>query len=61
MTELHQRPHLYSQVEPEPEPLPLGIRPFDSAAYHPQTHVLPPGGIRHFRAFARRAPEDLLL
>ncbi|GMP25104.1 hypothetical protein CsSME_00002132 [Camellia sinensis var. sinensis] len=49
------------EAEPEPEILPLGVRPFDSATCHPRTDVLPPGGIRHFREFARHAPEDLLL
>ncbi|GMP23801.1 hypothetical protein CsSME_00001271 [Camellia sinensis var. sinensis] len=29
--------------------------------YYPQTHMLPPKSIQHFRGFARGAPEDLLL
>ncbi|THF97261.1 hypothetical protein TEA_008089 [Camellia sinensis var. sinensis] len=45
----------------EPEPLPLRVRPFDPATYHPRMHILLPGGIRHFNEFARGIPEDLLL
>lgn len=56
-------PSVEMETEPEPEPeiLPLGVCPFDPATYHPQIHVLPPKGIRHFIAFARRASGDLLL
>ncbi|KAL7224108.1 hypothetical protein ACSBR1_025546 [Camellia fascicularis] len=55
---------LEAEFEPEvePEPLPLKVRPFDPARYHPQTHILPTsGGIKYFIEFARSAPEDLLL
>ncbi|GMP71095.1 hypothetical protein CsSME_00029643 [Camellia sinensis var. sinensis] len=45
----------------EPEPLPLRVRPFDPATYHPCTHILLPRGIRRFNDFARGVPEDLLL
>ncbi|KAL7259400.1 hypothetical protein ACSBR1_005324 [Camellia fascicularis] len=45
----------------EPEPLPLRVRPFDPATYHPCTNILPPGSIRHFNDFTRGVPEDLLL
>lgn len=44
----------------EPKPLPLGVRPFDATMYHPQTHILPASGVRHFTNFAG-APADLLL
>ncbi|KAL7161749.1 hypothetical protein ACSBR2_042261 [Camellia fascicularis] len=49
------------EAEPEPVLLPPKIRPFDPETYHPQTHVLPPEIIRHFRGFTQGAPEDLLL
>ncbi|GMP81200.1 hypothetical protein CsSME_00035990 [Camellia sinensis var. sinensis] len=45
----------------EPEPLPLGVRPFDLARYHPRTHILLAGGIRHFIDFSTNTPADLLL
>ncbi|KAL7174623.1 hypothetical protein ACSBR2_033795 [Camellia fascicularis] len=45
----------------EPEPLPLRVRPFNSTTYHPPTHILPPGGIRHFNDFVRSILEGLLL
>ncbi|GMP54659.1 hypothetical protein CsSME_00019746 [Camellia sinensis var. sinensis] len=34
------------EVDPELEPLPLSIRPFDPATYHPKIHVLSPDNIR---------------
>ncbi|KAL7213255.1 hypothetical protein ACSBR2_015880 [Camellia fascicularis] len=37
-------PPAQMEAELEPEILPLGVRPFDPATYHPRTHVLPPGG-----------------
>ncbi|KAL7249858.1 hypothetical protein ACSBR1_011940 [Camellia fascicularis] len=49
------------EAELKPEILSLGVCPFDPATYRPRTHVLPPEGIRHFREFARRALEDLLV
>ncbi|GMP48767.1 hypothetical protein CsSME_00016008 [Camellia sinensis var. sinensis] len=54
---------LEAKFEPEfkPEPLPLRVQHFDPTRYHPCTHILPPGGIRRFRNFARSVPEDLLM
>lgn len=49
------------EVDPELKPLPLSVRSFDLATYHPEIHVLPFDSIRQFRGFARGAPEDLLL
>ncbi|XP_028071396.1 uncharacterized protein LOC114273783 [Camellia sinensis] len=49
------------EMDPEFEPLPLSIRPFDPTTYHPKIHVLPPDSIHQFRRFAQGAPEDLLL
>ena len=48
-------------MDPEFEPLLLGIRPFDPASYDPDVHVLPPDDICQFKRFARGAPEDVLL
>ncbi|KAL7212499.1 hypothetical protein ACSBR2_015233 [Camellia fascicularis] len=54
---------LEAEFAPELEPklLPLGVRTFDPARYHPWTHILPPGGIRRFTEFIHGMPEDLLL
>ena len=49
------------EMDPEFEPLPLGIRSFDPTTYNLDVHVLPPDSIPQFRSFARGAPEDLLL
>ncbi|KAL7163584.1 hypothetical protein ACSBR2_039655 [Camellia fascicularis] len=57
----HDGALLGMEMDPEFEPLPLSIRPFDPATYHPEVHVLPPDSICQFRGFARGAPEDLLL
>ncbi|KAI7989095.1 Protein MAIN-LIKE 2, partial [Camellia lanceoleosa] len=48
-------------VDPEAELLSLHIRPFDSAAYRPAIHMLPPDGLRQFRSFHRAVPSQLLL
>lgn len=45
----------------KPEPLLLRVRPFDPMTYHPRTHILSLGGIRHFNDFACDVPEGLLL
>ncbi|KAL7258257.1 hypothetical protein ACSBR1_004389 [Camellia fascicularis] len=54
---------LEAKFEPElePEPLPVRVRPFDLERYHPHTHILPAGGIRHFCDFILDVPKDLLL
>ncbi|KAI8005047.1 Protein MAIN-LIKE 2, partial [Camellia lanceoleosa] len=49
------------EMDPEFEPLPLGVWPFDPVTYPPEVHVLPPDSIRQFRSFVRGALEDLLL
>ncbi|KAL7175162.1 hypothetical protein ACSBR2_028881 [Camellia fascicularis] len=49
------------EVEPEPVLLPPRVRSFDPTTYDPQTYVLPPESVWHFRGFERSAPEDLLL
>ena len=51
-----------AEPEVEPEPLPLSVRPFDPARYHPKTHIIPvAGGIHTFTDFDEGAPADLLL
>ncbi|GMQ06354.1 hypothetical protein CsSME_00050982 [Camellia sinensis var. sinensis] len=49
------------EPEPEPESLPVRVWSFDSETYHPRTHILPAGGIRHFSDFILGVSEDLLL
>ena len=48
-------------VDPEVELLSLRVRPFDPTTYRLPIHVLLPDGIRHFRSYARGAPQELLL
>ncbi|KAL7264389.1 hypothetical protein ACSBR1_002358 [Camellia fascicularis] len=47
------------EIEPESEILPLGVRHFDPATYHPQIHVLPPGGIRRILALLADTGREL--
>ncbi|KAL7193451.1 hypothetical protein ACSBR2_025127 [Camellia fascicularis] len=46
---------------PEPELLPLRVRPFDPAIYHPCMHTMAPGGMMRFNNFVDGVPEDILL
>ncbi|KAL7176593.1 hypothetical protein ACSBR2_030015 [Camellia fascicularis] len=51
-----------TELEVEPQPLPLSVRPFDPARYHPKTHIIPvAGGIHTFTDFDEDVPDDLLL
>ncbi|GMP53431.1 hypothetical protein CsSME_00018883 [Camellia sinensis var. sinensis] len=54
-------PEMEFDFKAEPEPLPLGVRPFDPARYHPRIHILLVRSIRHFTDFSTDAPADLLL
>ncbi|GMP73281.1 hypothetical protein CsSME_00031078 [Camellia sinensis var. sinensis] len=48
-------------AELEPMLLPPRVRPSNPTTYDPQTYVLPPESVRHFRGFEQGAPDDLLL
>ena len=48
-------------MDPEAEPLPLRIRPFDPEPYRPAVHEMLPDGLRQFRRFERHVPRKLLL
>ena len=51
-----------AEPEVEPQPLPLDVRPFDPAVYHPEPHIIPvAGGIHTFTDFDEDVPDDLLL
>ncbi|GMP36388.1 hypothetical protein CsSME_00008531 [Camellia sinensis var. sinensis] len=41
----HDRASPKMEVDPKFEPLPLSVRPFDPATYHPEIHVLPPDSL----------------
>lgn len=45
----------------ELELLPLRLRPFDSATYHPRIHAMAPGRILQFKDFVGGMLEDVLL
>ncbi|GMP44793.1 hypothetical protein CsSME_00013571 [Camellia sinensis var. sinensis] len=49
----HDEASLEIKVDPEFEPLPPSVRPFDPVTYHPEIHVLPPDSIRPLTARAR--------
>ncbi|KAF5932894.1 hypothetical protein HYC85_029065 [Camellia sinensis] len=49
------------EMDPEAEPLPPHIRPFDPETYRPAVHVMLPDGLRQFRSFDRHVPPELLL
>ncbi|KAL7207835.1 hypothetical protein ACSBR1_029730 [Camellia fascicularis] len=46
---------------PEPELLPLRLRPFHLATYYPRTHAMVPRDMLRFEDFAVGVPEDVLL
>ncbi|KAF5932880.1 hypothetical protein HYC85_029051 [Camellia sinensis] len=48
-------------MDPEVEPLPLRVRPFDPETYRPAVHEMLPDGLRQFRSFDRHVPPELLL
>ncbi|XP_028076320.1 protein gar2-like isoform X2 [Camellia sinensis] len=56
-------PQFFPEMEAEPGPvqLPPKVRRFDPTTYDPQTYVLPPESVRHFKGFERDAQDDLLL
>ncbi|KAL7258440.1 hypothetical protein ACSBR1_004547 [Camellia fascicularis] len=47
--------------EPEPKFLPLRVRPFDPATYHPHTHAMALGNMLRFKDFTQGTPKDFLL
>ena len=49
------------EMDPEADPLPLHIRPFDSETYRPAVHVMLLDGLRQFRSFERGVAPELLL
>ncbi|KAF5933342.1 hypothetical protein HYC85_029513 [Camellia sinensis] len=49
------------EMDPEADPLPLHIRPFDPETYRPAVHVMLPDGLRQFRSFERSVAPELLL
>ncbi|KAF5932180.1 hypothetical protein HYC85_028351 [Camellia sinensis] len=48
-------------MDPQAEPLPLRVRPFDPETYRPAVHEMLPDGLRQFRSFDRHVPPELLL
>ena len=48
------------EMDPEAEPLPLHIRPFDLETYRPVVHVLLTAGLCQFRGFERGMAPELL-
>ncbi|GMP73312.1 hypothetical protein CsSME_00031101 [Camellia sinensis var. sinensis] len=56
-------PQLSPEMEAKSKPvlLPPRVRPSNPTTYDPQTYVLPPKSVQHFRGFERGAPDDLLL
>ncbi|GMP84840.1 hypothetical protein CsSME_00038212 [Camellia sinensis var. sinensis] len=53
--------HPELEMDPEAEPLPLRVRPFNLETYRPAVHVMLPDGLRQFRSFDRHVPPELLL
>ncbi|GMP96823.1 hypothetical protein CsSME_00045303 [Camellia sinensis var. sinensis] len=49
------------EMDPEADPLPLHIRPFNLETYRPAVHVMLPDGLRQFRSFERGVAPELLL